>query len=244
LKADYDEQTAAINEIMQFIADVLVGGPDEEVLASVNEAKELLDLPRLIGYPGEASRATLKAVIDEVMLDPSPRQREVMTAAIDAFYKGNDVIVPEDGKKYTMTFESRIGSRFYMNRIEEEQYLTDSEGNDSIVVLSSIELQAAEEGVEYPETAVFTCRHNNDSTNTLAFIADNGQYLLYRDGTASAAGNARYGIQAYEDEYTQISLIRIIPTSIEHTLCTDKQRVIISTRDCHTLWENLRHRSQ
>ena len=213
LKADYDEQTAAINEIMQFIADVLAGGPDEEVLASVDEAKELLDLPRLIGYPGEASRATLKAVIDEVMLDPSPRQREVMTAAIDAFYNGNDVIVPEDGKKYTMTFESRIGSRFYMNRIEEEQYLTDSEGNDSIVVLSSIELQAAEEGVEYPETAVFTCRHNNDSTNTLTFIADNGQYLLYRDGTASAAGNARYGIQAYEDEYTQISLIRIIPTS-------------------------------
>lgn len=214
LKADYDIQIANIAEIMQFIADVLAGGPDEQVLESVEQAKELINLPRIIGYPGEASRAALQAVVDEVMLDPSPRQREVIDDAIYTFYSSNDAIVPEDGKKYTFTFESPINSFFYMNRVEEETVLTDSEGNDSIAVISRIELAEAIEGVAYPETAAFTCRHNTDSTGTtLTFIADNGGYLLYRDGTSSAAGNAIYGIQDFEDEYTNIQLIRIIPSS-------------------------------
>ena len=211
LKDDYEASYNAIVDQLQYIRDILSGQPDEEVVASLASANELLNLPRIIGYPGEESRATLQAVVDAVTADPSPRQRTVITAAIEAFYNGQDAILPEDGKKYTFTFESPIDRYFYMNRVEEETVLTDSEGNDSVAVISSIVLEEVIKGEAYPATAAYVCRHNEDGT--LTFIADNGEFLIYRDGTSSAAGNCVYGIQKYEDEYSNINLIRIIPTS-------------------------------
>lgn len=211
MKDDYEIATASLLELIQYIADIMTNEPDAQTLALVEEAKALLNVPREFGYPGEESRSTLQAVIDTVLLDPNARQREVMEAAIDAFYTGTDIITVEDGKKYVFTFVSRVETFYYMNRIEEEDILVDSEGNDSIAVTNRIMLTAAEPGVAYPETAAFTSRHNEDGT--VSFIADNGMFVIYSDGTSSAAGNAVYGIQVEDDDYAKIQLIRVVPTS-------------------------------
>lgn len=208
-KDDYEAAITPLTDYMQYIADILKPGDDAEVVVLLDSANVLLNLPREIGYPGEASRDTLQAVIDNLP-NKNARWRAVMKSAIASFYDATDVILPKNGKKYTLTFVTRINNGFYMNHAERNETLTDSEGNDSIVKRDYIELVAVQEDTAYPETAVFTCRHNDDGT--LSFIADNGMYVIYCDGTSSATGNAVYGMQSEDDEYSKIQLVRILPT--------------------------------
>lgn len=212
LKEEYESTTAELNELMQYIKDLISEEPDAQTLQLIEDAKAVLaDIPYEIGYPGLESRATLQAVIDAATADPNARYRETITNAIDAFYNSTDVILPEDGKKYSFILQTRIDNYFYLNRSTTEASVTDSTGVATTVEVSNMVVDSFVEGQMLPETAAFTCRHNEDGT--LTFIADNGQFLLYKDGTSSASGNAVYGIQAEEDDFTLINLIRIIPSN-------------------------------
>ena len=186
---EYDAYTNAIAELMDLINGLVTGADDEKTVEYVATVEEIYALEG-VGYPGEAPRAALKEVLDAAKAKPTTQARLDLEVALAKYIKTDDITLPTDGEKYTLTFVTYGGRRNFLNYevLEEEGTYALSMVRDTITT----------EGLPLPETAVFTCVENEDGT--FDFMTANGMYLT-TPPTQTPSGSAT-GISEYQTRFT------------------------------------------
>ena len=166
--------------------------PSDATIALITEAKELLK-KKGIGYPNTTPRETLQAVIETTEENPTATAGASLEVALEAYMGTDDVLLPSDGEKYTITMVAKNGNRFYLNYT----------GSDIAM--------AARGEEELPESAQFLCKENGDGTVTLQ-TAD-GKYLVYHSNYNGVNwlqnGGDTDGLQESEDEMTKITFAKM-----------------------------------
>ena len=167
--------------------------PSNATLALITEAKNLLK-KKGVGYPGTAPREVLQAAITTAEENPTAAAGAALETALDTYLGTTDIVLPTDGKKYTITMVAKNGNRFYLNYT----------GSDIAMV-------ARGEGTELPESAQFLCEDNGDGTVTLQ--TTDGKYLVYHSSYNSVNwlqnGGDTDGLQESEDEMTKITFAKM-----------------------------------
>ena len=170
--------------------------PSDETIALIAKAKELLKL-RGIGFPDRAPREALEAAIAVAEENPTETAGANLEIAVDAYLGTTDVVLPEGGKKYTLTMVAKNGNRFYLNYT----------GSDIAIVARGEE--------ELPESAQFLCEDNGDGTMTLS--TSDGKYLVYHSNYNGVSwlqgGGDTDGLQESKDAMTNITFEKIAPSS-------------------------------
>lgn len=187
INAMIDEINALYNTIVGLVTKV----EDPLTIALIEEAEALYALEG-VGYPGEAPRATFKAVIDAAKASPTTQARIDLQAAIDDYIPADDITLPTDGTQYTLTFITYGGRRNYLDYVADVDTYSLSMVQDTLTAA----------GLSYPETAVFTCEDNLDGT--YSFRTYDGKYLTTPWGGA-ASGSAA-GIQADKTYFTVVKM--------------------------------------
>ena len=167
--------------------------PSSTTIALIAEAKNLLK-KKGVGYPGTAPREVLQAVIEAAEENPTVAAGVALETALDTYLGTNDITLPVDGKKYTITMVAKNGNRFYLNYT----------GSDIAMVTRS-------EGTELPESAQFLCKENGDGTVTLQTV--DGKYLVYHSSYNGVSwlqnGGDTDGLQDNKDEMTNITFAKM-----------------------------------
>ena len=168
------------------------GEPSEETIALIATAKEILEITG-IGYPAESPRATLKAAIEAAEANPTKSEGSKLEAALQAYIATEDVVLPSDGKTYTITMVTKNGNNFYLNYTGSDIKVT-SRNED-----------------ELPATAHFNCEENGDGTVTLS--TTDGKYLVYHSKYAGVSwlqgGGDTDGLQETKDDMTNIKFAKM-----------------------------------
>ena len=166
--------------------------PSDATIALITEAKELLK-KKGIGYPNAAPRETLQAVIETTEENPTATAGAALEVALEAYMGTDDVLLPSDGEKYTITMVAKNGNRFYLNYT----------GSDIAM--------AARGDEELPESAQFLCEENGDGTVSLK-TAD-GKYLVYHSNYNGVSwlqnGGDTDGLQDSADDMTKITFAKM-----------------------------------
>ena len=187
---EYDAYTNAIAELMDLINGLVTGADDEKTVAYVATVEEIYALEG-VGYPGEAPRAALKEVLDAAKAKPTTQARLDLEVALAKYIKTDDITLPTNGEKYTLTFVTYGGRRNFLNyEVFEEE---------GTYALSMVKDTITTEGLPLPETAAFTCVANEDGT--FDFQAADGKYFTV-PGNGATSGSAT-GISEYQT-YFQI----------------------------------------
>ena len=194
---EYDAYTNAIAELMDLINGLVTGADDEKTVAYVATVEEIYALEG-VGYPGEAPRAALKEVLDAAKAKPTTQARLDLEVALAKYIKTDDITLPTNGEKYTLTFVTYSGRRNFLNYeiLEEEDTYALSMVRDTIT----------SEGLPLPETAAFTCVDNGDGT--FDFQTADGKYFT-TPAQSSTSGSAT-GISEYQ---TCFQIQKMHPTS-------------------------------
>ena len=201
----YQEGVATMDEIYEMITELketvellrkLVSGSDDpETVDFIAQAQAIYDLQG-VGYPTGEGRDAFKVAIDAAAARPTTQARFDLAAALDDYYKIEEVIMPTDGVKYTLTFVTYAGRRNYLD------YTVTEDGYS----LSMVQDTLTNQGLVYPETAVFTCEDNEDGT--YSFVTYDGKYLTVPDGGA-ASGSAT-GIS---EDRVGLSIVKSYPNA-------------------------------
>ena len=187
---EYDAYTNAIAELLDLINGLVTGADDEKTVAYVATVEEIY-AKEGVGYPAEAPRAALKEVLDAAKAKPTTQARLDLEVAVAKYIKTDDIILPTDGEKYTLTFVTYSGRRNFLNyEVFEEE---------GTYALSMVKDTITTEGLPLPETAVFTCVDNGDGT--FDFQAADGKYFTV-PGNGVTSGSAT-GMSEYQT-YFQI----------------------------------------
>ena len=173
--------------------EALPDQPSDATITMIADAKSLLK-KKGIGYPNSAPREALQTVIDAAEENPTESAGAALEAALDTYLGTDDVQLPADGDKYTITMVAKNGNRFYLNYT----------GSDIAMV-------ARGEGVELPESAQFMCEDNGDGTVTLQ--TNDGKYLVYHSSYNGVSwlqnGGDTDGLQDSKDEMTKITFAKM-----------------------------------
>ena len=173
-----DDIMAMITELNDLV-DLITGlGSDEDdpkTIDYIADVKAIYDLQG-VGYPTGAGRDAFKAAIDAAEAKPTTLARLTLAEALQEYYKTEEVVMPTDGTKYTLTFVTYGGVRNYI------EYGT-VEGGD--YTLTMVRDTLTEQGLSYPESAVFTCEANEDGT--YSFVTYDGKYLTVPNGASGSA---------------------------------------------------------
>ena len=167
--------------------------PSEETVALIATVKELL-AKNTIGYPTEAAREAILAALAKAEENPTAAAGTALSTALDAYYGATDIILPEDGKKYTFT--AVWG--------DNEYYLYNDGG--------TIAVAARGEG-ELPESAKFVCEYNADADRKYQFkTADYAYYLAYPSfgGKNWLEGESLTGLEAESNKTTMFNVTKIL----------------------------------
>ena len=187
---EYDAYTNAIAELMDLINGLVTGADDEKTVAYVATVEEIF-AKEGVGYPAEAPRAALKEVLDAAKAKPTTQARLDLEVALAKYIKTDDITLPTNGEKYTLTFLTYGGRRNFINyEVFEEE---------GTYALSLVKDTITSEGLPLPETAVFTCVDNGDGT--FDFQAADGMYFTV-PGNGATSGSAT-GMSEYQT-YFQI----------------------------------------
>ena len=181
---EYDAYTNAIADLMALINGLVTGADDEKTVAYVATVEEIFALEG-VGYPAEAPRAALKEVLDAAKAKPTTQARLDLEVALAKYIKTDDITLPTNGEKYTLTFVTYGGRRNFIN-----YEVNEAEDTYSI---SLVKDTITSEGLPLPETAVFTCVDNGDGT--FDFQAADGMYFTAPSNGAtsgSASGMSEY----------------------------------------------------
>ena len=173
MDASIDECNAYIAQIDEYLAlinGLITGADDEKTVAYVATVEEIYALEG-VGYPGEAPRAALKEVLDAAKAKPTTQARLDLEVALAKYIKTDDITLPTNGEKYTLTFVTYGGRRNFINYEVNEEEDTYS--------ISLVQDTITSEGLPLPETAVFTCVDNGDGT--FDFQAADGTLLCSVD---------------------------------------------------------------
>lgn len=120
-----------------------------------------------VGYPAEAPRATLKAaVIDDPIVTPGQYAN-----ALSTFKSSTDVVTPEPGKTYTISFRKTAdnAANYYIYREREDG--------------TSLKFAARPAEGELPESANFVCLKHDDGK--YSFVPVKGGFLKYNGLTTA-----------------------------------------------------------
>ena len=167
--------------------------PSEETVALIATVKELL-AKNTIGYPTEAAREAILAALAKAEENPTAAAGTALSTALDAYYGVTDIILPEDGKKYTFT--AVWG--------DNEYYLYNDGG--------TIAIAARGEG-ELPESAKFVCEYNADADRKYQFkTAGDAYYLAYPSfgGKNWLEGESLTGLEAESNKTTMFNVTKIL----------------------------------
>ena len=181
---EYDAYTNAIADLMDLINGLVTGADDEKTVAYVATVEEIF-AKEGVGYPAEAPRAALKEVLDAAKAKPTTQARLDLEVAVAKYIKTDDITLPTNGEKYTLTFLTYGGRRNFVNYVVNEEEDTYS--------ISLVKDTITSEGLPLPETAVFTCVDNGDGT--FDFQAADGMYFTTPSNGAtsgSASGMSEY----------------------------------------------------
>ena len=141
----------------------LVSGNDDPLTVEFIETVQETFAKEGVGYPAEAPRAALKEVLDAAVAKPTTQARLDLEKAYTKYIETDDITLPVNDKKYTLTFVTWNRARLYLDY------------NEELAGLVMVKDTLSEQGLAYPETAVFTCIDNQDGTYSFA-IAE-GKYL-------------------------------------------------------------------
>ena len=167
--------------------------PSEETVALIATVKELL-AKNTIGYPTEAAREAILAALAKAEENPTAAAGTALSTALDAYYGATDIILPEDGKKYTFT--AVWG--------DNEYYVYNDGG--------TIAVAARGEG-ELPKSAQFVCKYNVDADRKYQFkTADDAYYLAYPSfgGKDWLEGESLTGLEAESNKTTMFNVTKIL----------------------------------
>lgn len=203
------ETTEDLVELTAYVRKLASESDDEETIAYLAKAKELIALTG-VGYPAEEPRAALQAVIDEVSAKPTTANMIKIQEAVNTYMATTDIILPEYGKKYTFTMVAKNGNKFYLNYTGEDVAIVECNGE------------------AYPASAAFECElseltfYEEDSVTIAAvdtaasFKTNDGNYLVYHSkysGITWLEGNgSTTGFQSEKNVMTHISLEKILPS--------------------------------
>ena len=185
---EYNAYIDAITELMEMINGLVTGADDEKTVEYVAYLEEEIMSKTGVGYPGETPRATFQALIDAAKAKPTTQARLDLEVALEQYIATEDITLPTDGEKYTLTFVTTSGRRNYI------EYFPDEE--NGTYALSMARDTLTTEGLPLPESAVFTCIDNEDGT--FDFITADGKYLTTPNGQAGTAT----GISEYPTYFT------------------------------------------
>ena len=166
----------ALNELVDLVKGLASGADDPKTVDYIAQVQAIYDLQG-VGYPTGEGRETFKAAIDAAAAKPTTQARLTLADALEDYYKVDEVIMPTNGQKYTLTFVTYSGRRNYLD------YTVTEDGYSLAMVQDTLTNQ----GLVYPETAVFTCEDNEDGT--YSFVTYDGKYLTL-PGSGAASGSA------------------------------------------------------
>ena len=172
---DIMEMITELNDLMKLIKGLASDEDDPETVEYIAEVKEIYELQG-VGYPTGAGRETFKAAIDAAEAKPTTLARITLAEALQEYYKTEEIILPTNGTKYTLTFVTYGGVRNYID------YNVTETGD---YTLSMVRDTLTSKGLSYPETAVFTCEANEDGT--FSFVTFDGKYLTVPNGASGSA---------------------------------------------------------
>ena len=167
--------------------------PSSATIALVTEAKNVLK-KKGVGYPNATPREALQAAINAAETNPTAAAGATLETALDTYLGTTDVMLPVDGKKYTITMVAKNGNRFYLNYT----------GSDIAMVTRN-------EGAELPQSAQFLCEEN--SNGTISLKTDDGKYLVYHSNYNGVSwlqnGGDTDGLQESKDDMTDITFAKM-----------------------------------
>ena len=186
--ADITALTEQIIELHNLIVNLVSDVDDPLTLEYVDEVKELLALEG-VGYPAEAPRATLKTLVDAAVEKPTAKARLALEEAVGDYISTEDITMPVDGVRYSLTFVTYGGRSFFLKY------------QDNLLSMEMDTLTA--QGLPLPETAAFTCEDNNDGT--YSFRTADGRYLKTPDSNAPGSGTES-GASDYKTSFTIVKM--------------------------------------
>lgn len=184
-----------INALYNLVTGLVNKEEDPLTIELIAEAEELYAIEG-VGYPGETPRATFKAVIDAAKANPITQARLDLQEAMDKYITSEDITLPTDGTKYTLTFVTYAGRRNFL----------DYTADDDTYSLSMVKDTLTQEGLSYPETAVFTCEDNLDGTYSFRTYDD--KYL-----TTPWSGAASGSAAGITDDKVSFTVVKMYPNA-------------------------------
>lgn len=151
-----------INYLYNMIESLVSGKEDPITVEYIAEVDSKYAVSG-VGYPTKEAGAAFYALLDAAKANPTTQARLDLQAALEDYLSIDNIIMPEDGKKYTLTFVTWTGVRNLLNY------------NAEISALVMERDTLTEQGLAYPETAVFTCKDNGDGT--YSFITNDNKYV-------------------------------------------------------------------
>ena len=192
---EYYAYTDNINNLLDFIKKLASGERDENTLPLIEEAEALYAIEG-VGYPGPESRAAYRAVIDNAISNPTTQAGLDLVAAKRKYIESHEVELPKSGEKYTITFITTQGRRNFLN------VDTYNDGDFEYYTLSMVQDNITSQGQSLPESAVFTCLHNEDGT--FEFVTAKGKFLGIPDNEASSGSES--GLYDYQTYFTVVKM--------------------------------------
>ena len=194
--ADIMAMITELNDLMELITGLGSDEDDPKTIDYIADVKAIYELQG-VGYPTGAGRDAFKAAIDAAEAKPTTLARLTLAEALQEYYKTEEIIMPTHDTKYTLTFVTYNGRRNYLD-------YTVVDGGE--YALTMVQDTLTEQGLSYPETAVFTCEDNEDGT--YSFRTYDGKYLTL-PGSGAASGSAT-GIS---ESKMPLTLVKMYPNA-------------------------------
>ena len=192
--ADIVKMTNELNDLVKLINGLVSDEPDPETIEFLAHVNENIYGLQGVGYPTGEAREAFGALLDAAIANPTTKARLDITEALNDYYKTEEIAMPVNGTKYTLTFVTYSGRRNFL----------DYTVNGDTYALTMVRDTLTEQGLSYPETAVFTCEANEDGT--YSFVTYDGKYLTV-PGSGTASGSAT-GISTSK---ASLNLIKMYP---------------------------------
>ena len=196
---EYNAYTEKVRKALNLVKNLVSGAHDDETKEYITVVEAIL-AKEGVGFPAEAPRAALKAVLDAAKANPTTQARFDLEDALAKYYESDDITLPVDGTQYSIAFVTTKNERNYLTYSVESAEET---GNDYDIY--RLHLTRLTEGEEIPASAAFTCINNGDGT--FDFTCAEGKYLTV-PGWGVDSGTEE-GIADYPS-YFQV--VRMFPT--------------------------------
>ena len=196
---EYNAYTEKVRKALNLVKNLVSGAHDDETKEYIKVVEAVL-AKEGVGFPGEAPRAALKAVLDAAKANPTTQARFDLEEALAKYYESEDITLPADGTQYSIAFVTTKNERNYLTYSVES---AEESGNDYDIY--RLHLTRLTEDQEIPESAAFTCINNGDGT--FDFTCAQGKYLTV-PGWGVDSGTE----EGIADFPTYFQVVRMFPT--------------------------------